>query len=229
MQARALAAASSVPDGAPPLGKTRPALRELLALLAEGEDPDLVGRVLARAADIVAGGLESAAYFGSNMFVGRVWSHWCRSLFELERIEAAEAQARARQAETAEAEAAAAQAQAEAAALEAERVEANFLCDRVRRAQGRTGPDAHTALLAEHDAFEAALAYAPQAALAVCQRMREAHGDALTGAQVRAAVVGLGIKPPGRRTLTPADLRAARERAAAEGRDPLEVFEEMAQ
>jgi DNA-binding transcriptional ArsR family regulator len=228
-QARALAAASSVPDGAPPLGKTRPALRNLVELLADGEDPELIERVLRRAADIVARGFEAPAYFGGEMFVGRVWSHWCRSLFELERVESAEAAAAARLTEVAEAEAAAAARQAQAAAIEADRIEVRVLFDRVRRAQARTCPDAHTALLAEHDAFEAALAYAPAAALAALQHAQDLHGEALTGAMVRAVVVDLGIKPPARRTLTPADLRAARERAQAEGRDPLEVFEEMAQ
>lgn len=222
-QARALATAALVPNEAPPLGTTPPALRTLVALLAEGEEPARIERVLQRAGDIVAAGLERAAYFGPGMFVGQIWEHWCRSLFELERREGAELATRAQREAAAQAAEAARQAQAAEAARQADRDAVQLLLHRVSRAVAdRLNVDPLRRSLAERDHLEAALIYAPEAAQAAAAEVQRAEGDNLTEAKLIAALVALQVRPP--RDLTPADLRAIRERAAREGRSPLEIL-----
>lgn len=224
-QARTLAALASVPDGAPPLGKTRPALRTLLALLAEGEDPTTIERVLRRAADIVAAGLERSAYFGPEMFVDRIWLHWCRSLFELEQRERVAAEGEAQRAAAEATTKAAQREEADRAAIESDRQGVALICDRIRRqmlARGRVEP--LQAAAAKLDAVESAIVYAPEAAQAAIDALRRDAPAGLTEPAVRGALAGLDIKPP--RELTPADLREARERAGREGRSALDVLNE---
>jgi hypothetical protein len=230
-QARALAAAALTPDGAPPLGTTRPALRTLIALLVEGEDPVRIERVLRRAGDIVAAGLERAAYFGAEMFIGRIWEHWCRSLFDLEQREGAELATRAQREAAAQAAEAARLAQVEAAALEADRDAVRLLLHRISRATERGPVEAFRRALAERDPVEAALIYAPEAAQQAATKAHLEAGDKLTEAALIAALVALEVKPPSAATpepaaLTPADLRAARERAAREGRSVFEYLDQ---
>jgi hypothetical protein len=122
---------------------------------------------------------------------------------------------------------------AERAAIEADREAVTLLCDRIRRAQLQRGGDSGAgfgaglgAVLAERDPVEAALLYAPDTAHAAMLAAQKSAAGGLTLAALRAALVALNIKPPQHRALTPADLRAARERAEREGRSALDVLNE---
>ena len=221
--ARSLVAVAKTPDGAPDLETTKPALRTLLRLLAEGESPAKIAEVLMCADRIVARGLERPALFGSEMFIGGVWAGWRRSAFELQRLEEAERATAAHRQATEVATEAANRETARLAARDAERSEVRALCHRMREAVRR--PDSIAGLLAESDAFECALTHDPAAACEAMQAVVRDGGDDVTAAAIRAAVVALGVRPPPK--MGPDDFLAIRERAEREGRNPFELLAEL--
>jgi hypothetical protein len=229
-RARALAAAALTPPSAPRLGTSRHSLRGLIALLADGEPVDVIERVLRRASDIVARGLQQPAWFGTEMFFGGVWSRWVRALFELERLESAErdaaaraeAEAQAAQAAEAERERRAAELQREAEASQIENL-ARSLRARIAKPQPLTSFEIP---LVESSRLERLKRVHPAAALAALEAALAAGAASL--ATVEAAILALPDSPDPSpheaRDEALEQLRAARQRAQRDGGNALEYL-----
>jgi DNA-binding transcriptional ArsR family regulator len=194
VEAEEIIRGAPTPEGSVPLTVVlRHAATCLARLLAEGEDPALVRRVLTRAPDLVRLGRQEPRWHCAEMFLPRPWSRWVTALVALEQAEAQEAAAAA-------ARTAAAAAERERVAADAERRQqglvAALLSELAARAAGTqlaTPWDLHAARL---DPADRARVLAPAAALAAALRAQAGAAEAghgFTLADLRAVLAGVQV------------------------------------